>query len=65
MNQQLSRWSEVVSRWWRDEAGVTAIEYGLLAALIAVVCIGAFSTTGLNLGVVYRDWTSAVIAAVT
>ena len=26
---------------WKDESGATAIEYGLLAALIAVVIIGA------------------------
>ena len=49
MNQQLAKWTEMVSRWWRDESGVTAIEYGLLAALIAVVCIGAFNATGTSL----------------
>lgn len=31
---------------WRDESGATAIEYGLLAALIAVVIIGAVTTLG-------------------
>ncbi len=31
---------------WRDESGATAIEYGLLAALIAVVIIGAVGTLG-------------------
>lgn len=30
----------------RDENGVTAIEYGLIAALLAVVCIGAFTSVG-------------------
>ncbi len=30
----------------RDEEGVTAIEYGLIAALIAVVIIGAVTTLG-------------------
>lgn len=33
----------------RDEQGATAIEYGLIAALIAVVCIGAFQMIGTNL----------------
>ena len=33
----------------RDEDGATAIEYGLIAALIAVVIIGALSTIGGNL----------------
>ena len=30
---------------WKDESGATAIEYGLLAALIAVVIIGAVRGT--------------------
>lgn len=33
----------------RDEQGATAIEYGLIAALIAVVCIGGFQLIGNNL----------------
>ncbi len=33
----------------RDEEGVTALEYGLIAALIAVVIITAVSTLGTNL----------------
>jgi pilus assembly protein Flp/PilA len=32
-----------------DESAATAIEYGLIAALIAVVIIGALSTIGSNL----------------
>jgi pilus assembly protein Flp/PilA len=36
-------------RFWADESGATAIEYGLLAALIAVVIIGAVKMTGTNL----------------
>ncbi len=33
----------------RDEKGATAIEYGLIAALIAVVIIGALTTLGTDL----------------
>jgi pilus assembly protein Flp/PilA len=33
----------------KDESGATAIEYGLIAALIAVVIIGAVTTVGTNL----------------
>jgi pilus assembly protein Flp/PilA len=33
----------------RNEEGATAIEYGLIAALIAVACIGALTTVGTNL----------------
>jgi pilus assembly protein Flp/PilA len=31
---------------WKDESGATAIEYGLLAALIAVAIIGAVTLLG-------------------
>jgi pilus assembly protein Flp/PilA len=33
----------------KDESGVTAIEYALIAALIAVAAIGAFTVVGTNL----------------
>jgi len=39
----------LVSRFVRDESGATAIEYGLIAAGIAVVIITAVSTVGTNL----------------
>ena len=32
--------------FWRDSAGVTAIEYGLIAALIAVVIASAVTVVG-------------------
>jgi pilus assembly protein Flp/PilA len=37
------------SRFVTDESGVTAIEYGLIAALIAVIIIGAVSVVGTSL----------------
>ena len=46
-----------------DESGVTAIEYGLLAALIAVAIIGAITVAGTSLVALYAYWSSAVIAA--
>ena len=41
--------SKFVSRFINDESGATAIEYGLIVALIAVVVITAFTTLGQNL----------------
>jgi pilus assembly protein Flp/PilA len=38
-----------VSSFLRDQSGATAIEYGLIVALIAVVIIGAVTTLGTNL----------------
>ncbi len=43
------------SRFIRDESGVTAIEYGLIAALISVVCITAMTTAGTQLQAVYTQ----------
>jgi len=38
-----------IQTFLRDESGATAIEYGLIAALIAVVIIAAVTTVGTNL----------------
>ena len=37
----------------REEEGVTAIEYGLLTALISVVIIAAVTTVGTNLNTMF------------
>lgn len=46
-----------------DESGVTAIEYGLLATLIAVAIVGAVSATGTSLLTLYNNLSTAIIAA--
>jgi pilus assembly protein Flp/PilA len=43
------------SRFANDESGATAIEYGLIAALIAVVIIGALTTVGSKLGGTFNN----------
>ncbi|WP_082219242.1 Flp family type IVb pilin [Massilia sp. NR 4-1] len=40
---------KAIHNFLRDEQGVTAIEYGLIAALIAVVIIGAVTIVGTQL----------------
>ncbi len=45
----------LVSRFARDDSGATAIEYGLIAALIAVVIIGALQAIGTNLNAVMTN----------
>lgn len=37
-----------------DESGATAIEYGLIAALIAVAAIAAFQLVGTNLSGIFN-----------
>lgn len=41
-------------KFFKDEEGVTAIEYGLIAALIAVVIIVAVTAVGGNLQNVFN-----------
>ncbi|RKP43819.1 Flp family type IVb pilin [Trinickia fusca] len=42
-------------RFVRDEEGATMVEYGLMVALIAIVCIGAITTIGTTLNAVFSD----------
>ena len=42
-------------RSWKSEDGVTAIEYGLIAALIAVAIIVAVTLVGTNLTNVFNN----------
>jgi pilus assembly protein Flp/PilA len=44
----------LVSRFVSDESGVTAIEYGLIAALIAVVIIVAVTSVGTKLSTTFN-----------
>ena len=43
-----------------DRKGVTAVEYGILAALIALVIIGAIQLLGTNLEGVFSDVNTAI-----
>lgn len=47
-------------RFLRDESGATAIEYGLLAALIAVAIIAAVRLVGTNLTTAFNNIASEV-----
>jgi pilus assembly protein Flp/PilA len=51
---------EKIKRFFKEEEGVTAIEYGLIAALIAVVIIGAVALVGTNLSTVFGTVASCV-----
>lgn len=41
--------TNLMNRFFKDESGATAIEYGLIAALISVVIITVLGTIGTNL----------------
>ena len=36
----------IAKKFMKDESGATAIEYGLIAALVAVAIVGALTTLG-------------------
>lgn len=52
-----------IKKFARDEEGVTAIEYGLIAALIAVTIIAAVTLVGDNLVLVFTEISDALAAA--
>jgi len=43
-----------------DESGATAIEYGLIAALVSVAAIGALTSIGNSLGTLYDSTGNAM-----
>jgi len=45
----MTKFSKLMTRFKNDESGATAIEYGLIAALVAVVLITALSLMGTSL----------------
>jgi pilus assembly protein Flp/PilA len=46
---------KMLKRFFQDEAGASAVEYGLLVALIAVVIITAVTTLGTNLSTTFSS----------
>lgn len=52
--------SKFVTRFLKDESGATAIEYGLIAALIAVVIIGAVTALGTNISARFNQVATAM-----
>jgi pilus assembly protein Flp/PilA len=53
----------IISRFVRDESGATAIEYGLIAALISVVIITVVSTLGKQLSSAFKSVSDQLPAA--
>lgn len=51
----MQKFMQGVNRFIRDEEGVTAIEYGLLAALIAVVIIAGAQLVGNSLNTLFTN----------
>lgn len=50
----------LLKNFLREDAGVTAIEYGLIAALIAVVIIASVTLVGTNLTTTFNTIASKI-----
>jgi pilus assembly protein Flp/PilA len=51
---------QTITRFLRNDSGATAIEYGLIAALIAVVIIGAVTAVGTGLKATFSSVSGSV-----
>jgi len=54
---------KALKKFMQDESGASAVEYGLLVALIAVVIIAAVSTLGKTISNSFTSTSSAIAAA--
>ncbi|MBY4721640.1 MULTISPECIES: Flp family type IVb pilin [Burkholderia] len=61
----MKRVIEKIAWFDRDQDGVTAIEYGLIAALIALGLVVALTAVGTDLSTVFSTIASSLDSAVT
>ncbi|MBJ7409844.1 MAG: Flp family type IVb pilin [Phenylobacterium sp.] len=57
--------SKFVTRFLKDESGATAIEYGLIAALISVAIVGVLPLVGDSLEATFQSIQTALAGAAT
>ena len=60
LNFALSVQGFLADRLHRDDRGATAVEYGLIVALIAAVIIGAVTALGVNIQGVLNNVAAAI-----
>jgi pilus assembly protein Flp/PilA len=56
---------KTIHNFWNDEAGATAIEYGLIAGLVSVAAIGALSAMGKSLQGIFNTVSTQLNTAQT
>jgi len=54
----------LVKKLHKDETGATAIEYGLIAALVSVAAIGALTSMGSSLSTIFTTVSTKLSGAV-
>ena len=55
----------IIKSFVHDESGATAIEYGLIAALVSVAAVGALTTVGTELSNMFNKVSSDLKNAVS
>jgi pilus assembly protein Flp/PilA len=55
---------KLIKRFRRDEEGAALAEYGLLVALIAIVCVVAVTALGTQISTAFSEIASAIGGAV-
>jgi pilus assembly protein Flp/PilA len=63
MEYKMSKFFSAVKTFAADENGVTAIEYGLIAALVGVAIVASVKILGQQLVTTFGDVTTAMKAA--
>ena len=53
----------LLSQLWRDEAGATAVEYGLIVAFIFLAIVGGLSAFATNENAMYQRVSNAISGA--
>lgn len=64
LTSTVQRAAQGLKRWARDDSGVTAIEYGLIAAVLVLSLLPMFTTFGTALADLYEYWVAAAVAAI-
>lgn len=55
--------TQIFARFFKDESGATAIEYGLIAALISVALITGATTLGSTLNTTFQGISTKMVDA--
>ncbi len=55
---------DILKKIRKDESGATAIEYGLIAALVSVAAIGALTAMGGSLNTMFQTVSDSLTIAV-
>ncbi len=64
MHALLAKTQDLLQAFVRDESGVTAIEYALIAAGISMAIIVGFTQMGTSIKSMFNDIAAKVIAAI-